>query len=149
MVTMRNSVFNCAANFLRGRKCIFCGSFNVYKTRRGYVKCGKCNHQESLKQLRKEIAIITGFYQLQPAYRLAIDLGIDYQSVTRVYHRVREAIYHVAELEARPDEVLHRVILRCNFYMSETEVTQGQYLDVMDTNPSWYNGNSVSVRPRA
>ncbi|HET8689628.1 MAG TPA: IS1595 family transposase [Methanosarcina sp.] len=100
MVTMRNSVFNCAANFLRGRKCIFCGSFNVYKTRRGYVKCGKCNHQKSLKQLRKEIAIITGFYQLQPAYRLAIDLGIDYQSVTRVYHRVREAIYHVAELEA-------------------------------------------------
>jgi transposase len=100
MVTIRNNIFNCAANFLRGTKCIFCGSFKVYKTRRGYVKCGKCKHQKSLKQLRKEIAIITGFYQLQPAYRLAIDLGIDYQSVTRVYHRVREAIYHVAELEA-------------------------------------------------
>ncbi len=100
MVTIRNNVFNCAANFLRGRKCIFCGSFKVYKTRRGYVKCGKCKRQKSLKQLRKEIAIITGFYQLQPAYRLAIDLGIDYQSVMRVYHRVREAIYHVAELEA-------------------------------------------------
>jgi len=100
MVTIRNNIFNCAANFLRGRKCIFCGSFKVYKTRRGYVKCGKCKHQKSLKQLRKEIAIITGFYQLQPAYRLAIDLGIDYQSATRVYHRVREAIYHVAELEA-------------------------------------------------
>ncbi len=100
MVTMRNSVFNCAANFLRGRKCIFCGSFKTYKTRRGYVKCGKCNHQKSLKQLRKEIAIIIGFYQLQPAYRLATDLAIDYQSVTRVYYRMREAIYHVAELEA-------------------------------------------------
>jgi len=100
MVTTRNNVFNCAANFFRGRKCIFCGSFKVYKTRRGYVKCGKCNHQKSLKQLRKEIAIITGFYQLQPAYRLAIDLAIDYQSVTRVYYRMREAIYHVAELEA-------------------------------------------------
>lgn len=100
MVTMGNNVFNCAANILRGRKCIFCGSFNVYKTRRGYVKCAKYKHQKSLKQLRKEIAIITGFYQLQPAYRLATDLGIDYQSVTRVYHRMREAIYHVAELEA-------------------------------------------------
>jgi transposase len=100
MVTIRNNIFNCAANFLRGRKCIFCGSFKVYKTRRGYVKCGKCKGQKSLKQLRKEIAIITGFYQLQPAYRLAIDMGIDYQSVTRVYHGVREAVYHVAELEA-------------------------------------------------
>ena len=100
MVTIRNNIFNCAANFLRGRKCIFCGSFKVYKTRRGYVKCGKCKRQKSLKQLRKEIALITGFYQLQPAYRLAIDLGIDYQSVTRVYYSVREAIYHVAELEA-------------------------------------------------
>ncbi|MGE5444749.1 MAG: IS1595 family transposase, partial [Ignavibacteriales bacterium] len=100
IVTIRNNIFNGAANFLRGRKCIFCGSFNVYKTRRGYVKCGKCKRNKSLKQLRKEIAIITGFYQLQPAYRLAIDLAIDYQSVTRVYHRVREAIYHVAELEA-------------------------------------------------
>ncbi len=100
MVTNRNSIFNCAANFLRGRKCVFCGSFKVYKTRRGYVKCGKCKRQKSLKQLRKEIAIVTGFYQLQPAYRLATDLGIDYQSVTRVYYRLREAIYHVAELEA-------------------------------------------------
>ena len=100
MVTIRNNIFNCAANFLRGRKCIFCGSFKVYNTRRGYVKCGKCKGQKSLKQLRKEIAIITGFYQLQPAYRLAIDMGIDYQSVTRVYHGVREAVYHVAELEA-------------------------------------------------
>ena len=100
MVTIRNNIFNCVANFLRGRKCIFCGSFKVYKTRRGYVKCGKCKRQKSLKQLRKEIAIITGFYQLQPAYRLAIDLGIYYQSVTRIYYRLREAIYHVAELEA-------------------------------------------------
>ena len=100
MVTGRNNVFNCAANFLRGRKCVFCGSFHVSKTRRGYVKCGRCKKQKSLKLLRKEIGIITGFYQLQPAYRLATDLGADYQAITRVYHRIREAIYHVAELEA-------------------------------------------------
>jgi len=98
----QNNVFNCAANFLRGRKCVFCGSFNVYKTRRGYVKCGRkaCGKQKSLKRLRKEIGIITGFYQQQPAYRVASNLGMDYQTVTRVYHRLREAIYHVAELEA-------------------------------------------------
>ena len=98
----RKNVFNCAANFLRGRKCIFCGSFRVSKTGRGYVRCRKktCGKQKSLKQLRREIAILTGFYQQQPAYRLGTDLSIDYQSVTRVYQHMREAIYHVAELEA-------------------------------------------------
>lgn len=100
MVMQKKNVFNCAANFLRGRKCIFCGSFRVCKTRRGYVKCGRCKKQKSLKQLRKEIAITTGFYQQQPAYRVAADLGVDYQTVSRVYQRLREAIYHVAELEA-------------------------------------------------
>jgi len=95
----KKNVFNCAANFLRGRKCIFCGSFRVCRTKRGYVKCGKCRRHKSLKQLRREIGIITGFYQLQPAYRLASDLGLDYQTITRVYQRMREALYHVAELE--------------------------------------------------
>src|SRR3989338_6030011 len=101
MVTGRNNVFNCAANFLRGRKCIYCGSFNVCKTRRGYVKCCRktCGKQKSLKRLRREIGIITGFYQLQPAYRLASDSGFGYQTITRVYQKLREAIYHIAELE--------------------------------------------------
>ena len=99
MGTQRLNVFNCAANFLRGRKCIFCGSFKICRTQRGYVKCRRCTRQKSLKQLRREIAIITGFYQRQPAYRLATDLGLDYQSILRVYQRMREAIYHVTELE--------------------------------------------------
>ena len=102
MVTGRNNRFNCAANFLRGRKCVFCGSFKVCRTKRGYVRCKHmtCGKQKSLKQLRKEIGIITGFYQQQPAYRVASDLGADYQAVSRVYQQLREAIYHVAELEA-------------------------------------------------
>ena len=100
MVTTRKNVFSCAANILRGKKCIFCGSFRVYKTKRSYVKCAKCKRQKSLKALRREIAILTGFYQQQPAYRVASDLGLNYQTITRVYQRLREAIYHVAELEA-------------------------------------------------
>ncbi len=98
----KKNVFNYAANFLRGRKCIFCGSFRVCKTQRGYVKCRRtaCGKQKSLKRLRKEIGIVTGFYQQQPAYRVANDLGIGYQVTSRVYQRLREAIYHVAELEA-------------------------------------------------
>jgi len=66
------------------------------------VRCRNktCGKQKSLKQLRREIAILTGFYQQQPAYRVATDLGLNYQAITRVYQRLREAIYHVAELEA-------------------------------------------------
>jgi len=38
------------------------------------------------------------------------------------------------------DEVPHRVILTCGFYMSETEVTQGQYLELMGENPGFFDG---------
>lgn len=73
----------------------------VNRTKRGYVRCRHktCGKQKSLKRLRTEIGIVQGFYQQQPAYRLAHDLGLDYQTITRVYQRLREAIYHVAELE--------------------------------------------------
>ncbi len=37
---------------------------------------------------------------MQPAYRLSQDLGLDVKVVTRIYHRMREALYHVTELEA-------------------------------------------------
>lgn len=100
MVTGRTSVFSCAANFLRGRKCIFCGSFKVIHTSRGYVRCSRCGKSKSLSRLRREIRILQGFYQWQPAYRLSQDLGVDVKVVTRVYHRMREALYHLTELEA-------------------------------------------------
>jgi transposase len=99
MVTGVQTTFSCAANFLRGRKCVFCGSFQTVKTSRGYVKCQLCGKQKSLVRLRREIAIIQGFYQQQPAYRLAIDLAVDAKTVTRVYQQLRIALFHVAELE--------------------------------------------------
>ena len=99
MVIGKSSHFSCAANFLRGRKCVFCGSFEVCKTSRAYVKCGRCGKVKSLTQLRRELAILRGFYQLQPAYRLAHDLGLDVKTVTRVYQRLRDVLYHITELE--------------------------------------------------
>lgn len=99
MVTGQNTVFSCAANFLRGRKCVFCGSFKVNKTARQYVKCRLCSKSKSLAKLRREIAIIKGFYQQQPAYRLASDLAVDVKVITRVYQRLRELVYHTCELE--------------------------------------------------
>jgi transposase len=43
---------------------------------------------------------VQGFYQRQPAYRLSQDLGVDIKVVTRVYQRMRAALYHLTELEA-------------------------------------------------
>ena len=102
MVTGKKNVFGCAANFLRGKKCVFCGSFKVLRTRRGYVKCRclGCGKSKSLARLKREIEILKGFYQRVPAYRLALDLGVDVKVVTRVYQRLREALFHLTELEA-------------------------------------------------
>lgn len=102
MVTGKKNVFGCAANFLRGKKCVFCGSFKVVRTARGYVKCRHraCGRTKSLARLRREIAVLQGFYQLVPAYRLAQDLGVDVKVITRIYQRLREALFHLTELEA-------------------------------------------------
>lgn len=102
MVTGKKNVFGCAANFLRGRKCVFCGSFKVVRTARGYVTCRnpRRGRTKSLARLRREIAILAGFCQLVPAYRLARDPGIDVKAVTRVYRRRREALFHLTGLEA-------------------------------------------------
>ena len=99
MVTGAHTVFSCATNFLNGRKCVFCGSFKTVKTARSYVKCMLCGMQKSLSKLRREIAILQGFYQQQPAYRLASDLGLDAKTITRVYQRLRMVLFHTAELE--------------------------------------------------
>ena len=99
MVIGAHTVFSCATNFLNGRKCVFCGSFKTVKTARSYVKCMLCGKQKSLSKLRREIAILQGFYQQQPAYRLASDLGLDAKTITRVYQRLRMVLFHTAELE--------------------------------------------------
>ena len=100
MVTGRHTVFSCAANFLRGRKCIFCGSLSGVANAPRLCEMSALWKSKSLRRLRREIRILQGFCQLQPAYRLSQDLGLDLKVVTRVYHRVREALYHVTELEA-------------------------------------------------
>ncbi len=99
MVIGAHTVFSCATNLLNGRKCVFCGSFKTVKTARSYVKCMLCGKQKSLSKLRREIAILQGFYQQQPAYRLASDLGLDAKTITRVYQRLQIVRFHTAELE--------------------------------------------------
>lgn len=85
--------------FSLGRKCVFCGSYKVCKTRRGYVKCNKCKRQKGLKLLRRELQILIGFHQQIPALRLSRDLVVNVKTVERVYRKMREIIYHICELE--------------------------------------------------
>ena len=86
-------------SFLLGRKCVFCGSYRLWKTKRGYVKCRKCKRVKGRKMVQRGLNIIVGFHQQVPASRLASDLGVNYRTVERVYRKLREVLYHVCELE--------------------------------------------------
>ncbi|MGE5446622.1 MAG: IS1595 family transposase [Ignavibacteriales bacterium] len=53
-----------------------------------------------LNNLERRLPSSPASINCNPPIVLPLIWGIDYQSVTRVYHKMREAIYHVAELEA-------------------------------------------------
>lgn len=99
MVTGAIKVFSCATNFLNGRKCVFCGLFKAVKIARSYVRCQLCLRQKNLSKLHRDIAILQGFYQQQPEYRLASDLGLDTKTITWMYQRLRIVLFHTAELK--------------------------------------------------
>jgi len=61
--------------------------------------------------LRKEIQILQGFYQQVPAYRLAQDLGVDAKVVSRVYQKLRQVLFHVAELEGAQNKLAGEIEL--------------------------------------
>lgn len=50
-----------------------------------------------------------------------------------------------SELERRPNEVQHRVRITRPFMMGSTEVTQGQWRAVMESNPSYFKGDNLPV----
>ena len=88
-------------SFYLGRKCIFCGKRRVCLTARGYVKCGKCGRQKSLKRLRKELAVLVAFVEQRPAYQVALEHGLHYYTVSRIFRSLREILYHQCELEGK------------------------------------------------
>ncbi|HMS83963.1 MAG TPA: hypothetical protein PKD12_09950 [Nitrospira sp.] len=49
------------------------------------MKCRTYRRQKSLAKLRREIAILQGFYQQVPAHRLAHDLVSALKFISRVY----------------------------------------------------------------
>jgi hypothetical protein len=84
----------------RGRRISSCGSFDACWAKRGYIKCNKCQRQKGSKFLCRQLRVILGSDQQQPAYRLTNDLGLNYKTATRVYRRLQKTIHHVSGLEA-------------------------------------------------
>lgn len=70
-------------------------------TARGYVKCGKCGKQKSLKRLRKELAVLAVFVEQRPAYQVALEHGLHHYTVSRIFRNLREIIYHQCEPEGK------------------------------------------------
>lgn len=88
-------------SFWRGKKCVFCGKRRVCRTKRGYIKCLFCKKQKSLKRLQKELLVLLGFVEQRPAYQVAVEYGLSYQTVARIFRDIRILLYHQCELEGR------------------------------------------------
>ena len=101
MITLKSKYQKRLTSFWLGRKCIFCGKRRVCLTGRGRVKCLRCWKQKSLKKLRKELAILLAFVEQRPAYQVALEHGVSYPVVTRVFRTIRELLYHQCELEGK------------------------------------------------
>ena len=76
---------NLAANILRGRKCVYCGAYNMYRLADGRVKCRCCRRVYSLKKLRRDLEILHYFSLELSANRAANELGVSYKTVRSQY----------------------------------------------------------------
>lgn len=97
---LKNGEKRCLTSFLLGRKCVHCGHRKFYRTRRGYRKCVYCTREKSLKRLRREILVVAAFRRQQTALLTALDTGIPYKAVKRIYDNLRLAIIRECEREA-------------------------------------------------
>jgi len=96
---LKNSEKRCLTSFLLGRKCVFCGHRQFWRTRRGYRKCQFCRREKSLKRLKREVLVISAFRRQQSALLTSLDTGIPYKAVKRIYDNLRLAIVRECERE--------------------------------------------------
>jgi len=78
--------------FLEGRKCIFCGKWNLYRLADGRVKCKVCKSLYSPKKLKRDLDILYHFYLEVSANKAAAELGISYNTVHNRYMYFRDKI---------------------------------------------------------
>ncbi|MEA1925279.1 MAG: IS1595 family transposase [Candidatus Altiarchaeota archaeon] len=78
--------------FLEGRKCIFCGSYGLYRLADKRVKCKSCRRVYSIKRLRRDLDILYHFYLEVSANKAATELDLSYNTVHNRYMFFREKI---------------------------------------------------------
>ena len=78
--------------FLEGRKCIFCGSWNLYRLADGRVKCRKCGRFYSVRKLKKDVDVLHHFCLELSARKTAKELDLSYNTVHNKYMFFREKI---------------------------------------------------------
>jgi transposase len=86
---------NVVAKYIRGRRCIFCDSTQLYKLPNKHIKCKKCRRKYSLRKLNKDLNILYHFYLEISARKTAIALGLSYRTVSSrfMYYRHKMAEY--------------------------------------------------------
>jgi len=101
MVMIKSVYQKRLTSFWLERKCVYCLKRRVCLTARGYVKCLKCKKQKSLKKLRRELSVLLSFVEQRPAYQVALEYGVSYPVVTRIFKSIRELLYYQCELEGK------------------------------------------------
>ena len=88
---------NLAAKFLRGRKCVYCGSYGMCRLADGRVKCRNCRRVYSLLKVWRDLDVLHYFALELSANRAASELGLSYKTVRSRYMLFREKIAEYSE----------------------------------------------------
>jgi transposase len=83
--------------FSEGKKCIFCGSYGLYRLADGRVKCRKCRGVYSLRKVKQDLNVLHYFALELSANRTASELGLSYNTVRDKYMFFREKIAEYSE----------------------------------------------------
>jgi transposase len=90
-----------ARKYFEGKKCLFCGSYGLYKLKDKRVKCKHCRQKYSLNKLRKDLEILYYFYLEVSARKTSNELNLDYGVIHRKFMQFRKGINDYCLLEAR------------------------------------------------
>ena len=81
-----------ARKFFEGKKCLFCGKYNLYRLKDKRVKCKNYSKYYSIKKLKRDLELLYYFYLEISARRTASELNLNYKSVHRKFMEFRKLI---------------------------------------------------------
>jgi len=84
--------FKFLEKFLEGKKCIFCGSYSLYRLKDKRIKCGKCKKKYSLEKLKRDLEILKYFSLEISSSKIAKILNLSYNTISWRYQEFREKI---------------------------------------------------------